>query len=62
VEFPPVATSTGAIIPPSEIKDLPAAQLTDVANSQPGEASKLATGDSSQKKITNLLLGDRVEQ
>jgi multidrug efflux pump subunit AcrA (membrane-fusion protein) len=45
VELAPVTTSTEAIIPASEVKDLPTAELTDVADSQPEEALKLVTGD-----------------
>lgn len=60
VEFPPVSTSTEASVLPSEVKNLPAAELTDVADSQPEEASKLLTGDSSQ--ITKQEIGDQPEQ
>jgi NAD(P)H-quinone oxidoreductase subunit 4 len=45
VELAPVTTSTEAITPGSEVKNLPAAKLTDVADSQPEEASKLVTSD-----------------
>ncbi|NJM72630.1 MAG: hypothetical protein HC862_22145 [Scytonema sp. RU_4_4] len=48
VELAPVNTSTEAIAPSEEVKNLLTAQMSDVADLKPEEASKLATGDSSQ--------------